>query len=80
MSAPSKPPELPEIKPEAWLGAKQVAAEFGVDEDTILRWWHQGLPTGKDIPRHYMRRRGFRDYLFHPEVISFIQAQQASLD
>jgi len=64
---------------EKYLGAKQVAAEFGVNEDTVLTWWHCGLPTGKDIPSQYMRRRGFRDYLFHPALIYFIRAEQSRL-
>ena len=76
---PQKSPELPGVPLEEWLGAKQVAAEFGMNEDTVLRWWHEGLPTGKDIPHQYMRRRGFRGYLFHPAVIEFIRAEQESL-
>jgi hypothetical protein len=76
---PCKSPELSDVPLEKWLGAKQVAAEFGVNEDTALRWWHEGLPTGKDIPEQFMRRRGFRDYLFHPAVIEFIRAEQGAL-
>ena len=74
----SKPaqPELPQLPYERLLSCKEVAAEFGVDQDTVLRWWHQGLPTGRDIPPHYMKRRGFRDYLFHPRVIEFIRQEQ----
>jgi transposase len=47
---PKAQPALPPIPDAAWLSAKQVAAEFGVNEDTVLRWWHQGLPTGRDRP------------------------------
>lgn len=72
--------DLPLLSFEKLLSAKQVAAEFGVDEDTVLRWWHLGLPTGHEIPRDYMRRRGFRDYLFYPQVIQFIRQAQATLD
>ena len=71
---------LPEVPIGQWLSAKQVAAEFGVDEDTILRWWHGGLPTGRDIPREYHRRWGFFRHLFHPQIIEFIRQQQALLD
>lgn len=72
--------ELPKLSFEQLLSAKQVAAEFGVDENTVYRWWHEGLPTGKEIPRHYMRRRGFAGYLFYPQVIDFIRSEQDSLD
>lgn len=77
-SAPQ--PDLAPLSFEKLLSAKDVAAEFGVNEDTVLRWWHQGLPTGKEIPRRFMRRRGFAGYLFFPQVIEFIRAEQASLD
>ena len=73
-------PDLPKLDFTKLLSAKQIAAEFGVDDDTVLRWWHQGLPTGKDIPREFMHRRGFRDYLFDPKVIGFIRAEQNSRD
>jgi hypothetical protein len=72
--------ELPALPYEKLLSPKQVAAEFGVDEDTMLRWWHEGLPTGREIPRAYMRRRGFWGYLFYPQVVEFIRAEQATLD
>jgi len=72
--------ELAPLPYEKLLSAKQIGAEFGVDEDTVLRWWHQGLPTGKEIPARYMRRRGFYGYLFHPQVLDFIRAEQNTLD
>ena len=74
------PAALPLVRQEEWLCSKQVAAEFGVDSDTMLRWFHEGLPTGRDIPRHYMRRRGFAEYLFHPAIVEFIRVEQDSLD
>jgi hypothetical protein len=70
---------LPQIPIEQWLSAKQVAVEFGVNEDTVLRWWHQGLPTGRDIPDRYVKRRGFKDYLFRPEVVEFIRSEQSQV-
>jgi transposase len=70
-------PDLPQIPDAAWLSAKQIAADFGVNEDTVLRWWHQGLPTGKDIPDHFVKRRGFKGWLFRPEVVEFIRAEQS---
>jgi hypothetical protein len=82
MAAKSSAPELalPDLPCENYLGAKQLAAEFGVDQDTVLRWWHEGLPGGLgDVPDRYMRRRGFRDHLFHPQVIEFIRAEQSKL-
>jgi len=79
MPAPQQT-ELPALPFEKLLSAKEVAAEFGVDEDSVLRWWHEGLPTGREIPRRYMRRRGFAGYLFFPQVIEFIRAEQNSLD
>ena len=63
---------------EQWLTAKQIGVEFCVNEDTVLRWWHQGLPGGKAIPEDYMRRRGFKEYLFHPAVIDFIKQEQSA--
>jgi len=72
--------DLPQLSFEKLLSAKQIAAEFGVDENTVYRWWHEGLPTGRDIPRHYMRRRGFAGLLFYPQLIDFIRAEQATLD
>jgi hypothetical protein len=60
--------------------AKAVGAEFGVNEDTVLRWWHRGLPTGQKIPDEYHRRRGSFVHLFHPIIIDFIREQQALLD
>lgn len=71
-------PELPALAFDQWLTPKEVGAIFGVDGDTFLIWWHCGLPDGLgDIPLHYMRPRGFRNYLFHPAVIDFIRAAQA---
>ena len=71
---------LPEVKFSQWLSAKEISAEFGVDQNTVYRWWQEGLPTGREIPRHYVRRRGFREYLFHPQVLEFLRAAQAELD
>lgn len=71
--------ELPKLAFDRWLTAKQIGAALSVDEDTVLRWWHQGLPTGKEIPQRYMRRHGFKEYLFHPSVIDFIRAEQSAL-
>ena len=70
--------ELPEVPLEKWLSAKGISAELRVNEDTILFWWHHGLPTGKDIPREYMRPRGFAGYLFHPGIVNFIRSEQAA--
>lgn len=72
--------ELPPVRYEQMLCAKQVAAEFGVNENTVYRWWHEGLPTGREIPRRYMRRRGFIGLLWHPAVLDFIRAEIATLD
>ena len=81
MNAPTpKPESTTKVAWEKLLSAKQVAGEFGVDEDSVMRWWHCGLPTGKDIPRELMRRRGFAGYLFLPEIVDFIRAEQARLD
>jgi len=72
--------ELPALPYEKLLSAKEVGSEFGVDEDTMLGWWHRGLPTGKEIPRQYHVRRGFFGHLFYPQVIDFIRREQATLD
>jgi hypothetical protein len=79
MPTPIAKNELPDLPFEKWLNSKQVGGEFGVNEDTILHWWHVGLPTGKNIPEKFMRRRGFKDYLFHPKVIEFIRDEQLEL-
>lgn len=76
----AKETALPEVPMEKFLSAKEIGAQFGVDEDTVLRWWHQGLPTGKEIPREYHRRRGFFGHLFHPQVLDFIRREQETLD
>ena len=67
---------MPKVKDEEWLSPKEIGARLGVDEDTVLRWWHQGLPTGVDVPHEYMRPRGFGFYLFHPALLDFIAAEQ----
>src|ERR1035441_7899220 len=72
-----QPPVLPVAR---WISAKQIGAEFGVDADTVLFWWHKRLPTGLKIPRRFHRRRGLRGHSFHPRAIAFIRKQQASLD
>ena len=68
--------ELPALPFERWLAAKQVGAEFNVSDETVRRWYHCGLPTGREIPARYVRRRGFGEYLFHPAVIELIRAEQ----
>lgn len=68
-------PEIPNLPFEKWLGAKEIGAEFGVSDETVRRWYHIGLPTGKEIPEQFIRRRGFGEYLFHPKAIDFIRAQ-----
>jgi transposase len=73
-------PQLAALPGEQWISAKQVGAEFGVDADTVLLWWKNGLPTGLKIPRQFHRRRGSRGHLFRLEAITFIRNQQASLD
>jgi hypothetical protein len=70
-------PDLPHLPVEKLLSAKQVGGEFDVSDDTVLRWYHTGLPTGKEIPERFVRRRGFGEYLFHPAVLEFIRAEQA---
>ena len=72
--------DLPQLNFNELLSAKQIAAHFGVNEDTVLRWWHEGLPTGDEIPRALRRRRGFRDYLFERQVVAFIQEAINRLD
>jgi len=70
-------PELPNLPFEKWLGAKEVGAQLGgVSDETVRRWYHVGLPTGKEIPERFVRRRGFGEYLFHPSVIEFIRGEQ----
>jgi predicted DNA-binding transcriptional regulator AlpA len=80
ISRPEQTKPQPAALPLArWISTKQVAAEFGVDSDTVLNWLHKGLPTGAIIPRRFHRRRGSRRHLFHLETIAFIRNQQVSL-
>ena len=72
-------PQLPALPVARWISAKQIGAEFGVDADTVLYWWHKGLPTGLKIPRQFHRRRGSRRHIFHPQIITLIREQQTSL-
>jgi hypothetical protein len=37
---------LPNVPLDLWLYAKEIAAQFNVNEDTVIRWWQQGLPGG----------------------------------
>ena len=69
-------PHLPALPGERWISAKQIGAEFGVDADTVLYWWHKGLPTGLKIPRRFHRRRGPRRHIFNPKIIALIREQQ----
>ena len=77
------PPVQPELSPlpyERLLGAKQVGAEFGVSEDAVLAWVHHGLPRGcGKLPEKFIRRRGFKDFLFHPAVLDYIRRKIAGL-
>ena len=72
-------PSLSEVPPVQWLTAKEVGAALGVNEDTVLMWWHQGFPTGGDIPREYHRLKGFRYHLFHPQLVDFLNLELAAL-
>jgi hypothetical protein len=77
LSRPEQTKPQPAALPgEQWISAKQVGAEFGVDADTVLRWWKKGLPTGLKIPRQFHRRRGSRRHIFHPQIIALIREQQ----
>jgi len=76
MAKPDAQLELPALPYERWLAAKQVGAEFNVSDETVRRWYHLGLPTGREIPEKFVRRRGFGEYLFHPAVLEFIRQQQ----
>ena len=80
LSGAGRSSRLPLLPASQWLAAKEIGAEFDVNEDTVLHWWHNGLPTGAKIPRRFHRRRGSRRHLFHLETIAFIRNQQASLD
>jgi hypothetical protein len=71
---------LTPVPDERMLSAKQVGAEFGVSEDAVLAWWHNGLPQNcGDIPEKFVRRRGFKDYLFHPAVLDYIRQKRSEL-
>lgn len=70
--------DLPNLPFEKLLSAKEVGAEFGVTDKTIYRWWHEGLPNGHEIPRHFMRRKGWDGILFYPQMIAWIRAEQAA--
>lgn len=69
--------ELPNLPYEKLLSAKEVGAEFGASPQTVYRWWHEGLPNGHEIPRHFMRRKGWNGLLFHPQLIRWIREEQS---
>jgi hypothetical protein len=71
---------LSEVAPEKWLTAKEVGAALGVNEDTVLRWWSQGFPNGREIPAQYHQRWGFVRHLFHPQLVDFLNRELAALD
>ncbi|HEV2331202.1 MAG TPA: hypothetical protein VGY56_20665 [Verrucomicrobiae bacterium] len=59
---------LPEVPIEQWLSAKQLAAEFFLNEDSAYRWRKSGT-----IPPDFVGRlKG--EYRFHPAIIPFLNA------
>lgn len=55
---------------QTWLSPKQLAAHWGLKEDSAERWIAQGL-----VPKKYIRRRGKGRILIDPAVIPILQAQ-----
>jgi Helix-turn-helix domain len=55
---------LSEVAFEKWLTAKQVAAHFGLGESSAYHWVNEGR-----IPERFIRYRGMRQYLFHPDLL-----------
>ena len=57
--------------PTLWRWSKkQLAAHFGLDENSAYRWRKQGL-----IPSHLLTRIGTRRILFRPDVVAYLQAK-----
>lgn len=68
-------------KPLYWLTAKQFAAQFGVDRDTVYRWREDGtIPRQTEAapgekPRELVREAGMRRWLFSSELIPLLREQ-----
>ena len=61
-------PALSEVPFEKWLTAKQVAAHFGLDEQSAYRWVSEGR-----VPDRFIHYRGMRQYLFHPDLLLHLE-------
>lgn len=66
---------LPKSDPAAlpldrWLTAKQVAGHFALNEESVYRWRKEGK-----IPARYFKLCGRRRFLFHPDVLAYLEMQ-----
>jgi len=69
VSTPSLETALPVVPTEHWLSAKQLAATWGLSDDSVYRWISQGIVAARFFKA---TRRGRR---FHPAVIVDLERQ-----
>jgi hypothetical protein len=67
------PQVLPEVPVEQWLSPKQLAAHFGLKEDSAYLWRSNGT-----IPPAYIKKFGNWRYKFHPAVVSLLEKDFAA--
>ncbi len=65
--------ELPNLPYTQWLTAKQLAAEFCLEEDSAYRWHDNGT-----IPTKFVKYCGTRRMLFHPCVVEYLEEHFAA--
>lgn len=53
---------------EKWLSPKQLAAHFGLKEDSGERWIREGT-----VPRRLIRFCGRRRMLVHPDAVQLLE-------
>jgi hypothetical protein len=62
--------KLPNVLLEEWLAPKELAAHFGLAEDSAYRWISEGT-----LPRRFVRFCGRRRMLIHPSAIQELERQ-----
>jgi len=62
--------ELPlrSVSLEKWLGAKEVAAHFGLEQWSAYRWREDGT-----IPEQFVKRSGAWRLRFHPDIVPLLE-------
>lgn len=60
--------ELAPLPYDRWLTAKQLAAEFSLNEESAYRWRDSGI-----VPERFVKYCGSRRLLFHPETVRWLE-------